>query len=182
VNWRQYHEYYAGTESALLSEIGGQQAAVPSETIPKLIHKAILDMEPSRRGQLLRTYVSEQVARVLGLSAGQLDVEQPLTNLGMDSLMAIELKNRIFSDLGINISMVKFLQGFSVAQASSQLLAQLNDKTSLPADLRLPALTPQQTDENNGIDEDLLANIDELSDEQVNSMLAEIMTKDAATE
>jgi acyl transferase domain-containing protein/acyl carrier protein len=182
VNWRQYREYYAGTESALLSRIGSQQAAVPSENIPKLIHKVMVDMDPSQRAQLLRTYVSEQVARVLGLSAGQLDVEQPLTNLGLDSLMAIELKNRIFSDLGINIPMVKFLQGFSVAQASSQLLAQLNDKASLPADLCLPALRPQQTDENDGIDEDLLANIDELSDEQVNSMLAEIMTKDAATE
>ena len=65
----------------------------------------------SQRGELLQTYVKEQVARVLGLSPPQLDIEQPLTNLGLDSLMAVELKNRIFSDLGINVPMVRFLQG-----------------------------------------------------------------------
>ena len=68
---------------------------------------------------MLQSYVTEQVARVLGLSPSQLDIQQPLTNLGLDSLMAVELKNRISADLGVNVPMVKFLQGFSVAQAAT---------------------------------------------------------------
>ena len=184
VNWHRYREHYAaGTELALLSEIVNGEAAILSEKVHReAARKAILNVDPSQRGQLLQTYVSEQVARVLGLSARQLDVEQPLTNLGLDSLMAVELKNRISSDLGINVPMVKFLQGFSVAQAATQLLDQLNEKVPLPTDLCPPKLTRRDTDENNDINEELLANIDKLSDEQVNSLLTEIMTKDVATE
>ncbi len=183
VNWHSYRVHAAGSESALLSEIGRDEAAILSEKVhPETVRRAILDADPSQRGQLLQTYVSEQVARVLGLSATQLDLEQPLTNLGLDTLMAVELKNRITSDLGLNVPMVRFLQGFSVAQAAAQLLDQLNEKAPLPADLGPPSLTHRPTDENNDMDEDLLAEIGELSDEQVNSMLNEIMTKDAATE
>ena len=59
------------------------------------MRRTFLAAEPAARHRLLRSYLSEQVARVLGLSASRLDVEQPLSNLGLDSLMAVELKNRI---------------------------------------------------------------------------------------
>ena len=73
------------------------------------------------------------MARVLGLSASRLDVQQPLSNLGLDSLMAVELKNRIAADLGVNVPMVKFLQGLSVAQAATQLLDQLTAEADNPS-------------------------------------------------
>ena len=85
----------------------------------------LLAAEPAERRQLLQSYLSEQVARVLGLSPSKLDLQQPLSNLGLDSLMAVELKNRIAVDLRVNVPMVKFLQGFSVDQAATQVLDQL---------------------------------------------------------
>ena len=66
---------------------------------------------------MLQSYLSEQVARALGLSPSKLDLQQPLSDLGLDSLMAVELKNRIALDLKVNVPVVKFLQGFSVDQA-----------------------------------------------------------------
>ena len=85
---------------------------------------------PRERQRLLQSYLGEQVARVLGLSASRLDVQQPLSNLGLDSLMAVELKNRIAVDLGVNVPMVKFLQGPSVEQAAAQILDQLTAEVS----------------------------------------------------
>jgi acyl carrier protein len=176
VNWRQYHECHAaGAESRLLSELVNQQASDPLQTVhPAAKREAILDVDTSQRGPLLQSYLSEQVARVLGLSALQLDIEQPLTNLGLDSLMAVELKNRISSDFGISIPMVKFLQGFSVAQAATQLLDQLTAEAISPS---IPALRLDNGDNH----EDSPANIDELSDEQVDSMLTDMLVKDAVT-
>jgi myxalamid-type polyketide synthase MxaD len=179
VNWSKYHEFYpAGTEPPLLSELANQEAASSSPTLhPGERRSAIFDAAPAERAQLLQVYVIEQVARVLGLSPSQLDIQQPLTNLGLDSLMAVELKNRISADLGVNVPMVKFLQGFSVAQAATQLLEQLTAEVDNPSAIR--PLAP--TRENDQIDKTLLASIDELSDEQVNSMLADMLTKDAVT-
>jgi acyl transferase domain-containing protein/acyl carrier protein len=183
VNWSKYHEFYpVGTEPPLLSDlanevaVGASQAAHPGEK-----RSAILDAVPAERAQLLQSYVNEQVARVLGLSPSQLDMQQPLTNLGLDSLMAVELKNRISTELGVNVPMVKFLQGFSVAQAAALLLDQLTAEAGNPPDIRPLARTHEPQRENDAADEDLLANIDGLSDEQVNSMLADMLTKDAVT-
>jgi acyl carrier protein len=178
VNWRQYHDFYpAGTEPPLLADLANEDAAGPSEKAhPGEKRSAILDAAPAERAKLLESYISEQVARVLGLSPSQLDIQQPLTNLGLDSLMAVELKNRISADLGVNVPMVKFLQGFSVAQAATQLFEQLTVDADKPSAIR-PAAREQGSD----VDEDLLASIGDLSEEQVNSMLTDMLTKDAVT-
>jgi NAD(P)-dependent dehydrogenase (short-subunit alcohol dehydrogenase family) len=183
VNWSKYHEFYpVGMEPPLLSDLANQDAASPSQTAhPGDKRNAILDAAPVERPQMLESYVNEQVARVLGLSTSQLDIQQPLTNLGLDSLMAVELKNRISADLGVNVPMVKFLQGFSVAQAATLLLDQLTTEAHNPTDIRPLARTHEPPRETDAADEDLLANIDGLSDEQVNSMLADMLTKDAVT-
>jgi acyl carrier protein len=183
VNWGKYHEFYpVGTEPPLLSDLANEEAAGPSQAAhPGEKRSAVLDATPAERVQLLQSYVNEQVARVLGLSPSQLDIQQPLTNLGLDSLMAVELKNRISADLGVNVPMVKFLQGFSVAQAAMLLLDQLTAEADNPLDIRPLARTHEPQRENDAADEDLLANIDGLSDEQVDSKLAEMLTKDAVT-
>jgi acyl carrier protein len=166
----------------LLSDLANEEAIVPLQAAhPGEKRSAILDSSPAERAQLLESYVNEQVARVLGLSPSQLDIQQPLTNLGLDSLMAVELKNRISADLGVNVPMVKFLQGFSVAQAATLLLDQLTAEAGNPPDIRPLARTLEPQRENDAADENLLANIDGLSDEQVNTMLADMLTKDAVT-
>jgi acyl transferase domain-containing protein/acyl carrier protein len=179
VNWRQYHEFYpAGTEPPLLRDLANEEAAGLRQTAPPGEKRgAILDADSAKRPQLLQSYVTEQVARVLGLSPSQIDIQQPLTNLGLDSLMAVELKNRISADLGVNVPMVKFLQGFSVTQAATLLLDLMTAEAAGPSESQ--PVAPMR--ESGAIEEDLLANIEKLSEEQVNSLLAEMLTKDAVT-
>jgi acyl carrier protein len=121
---------------------------------------------------MLQSYLSEQVARVLGLSPSKLDLQQPLSELGMDSLMAVELKNRIALDLGVNVPVAKFLQGFSVDEAITQVLAQLAAEAADPTTPLVPAAA-RTGDQRNA--ERLLANLDQLSDEQVGAMLADMV-------
>jgi acyl carrier protein len=124
---------------------------------------------------LLQSYLSEQVARVLGLSPSKLDIQQPLSHLGLDSLMAVELKNRIAVDLKVNVPVVKFLEDFSVDQAVKQVLEQLAAEAANPATPVAPAVA-QPGEQQNA--ERLLANLEQLSDEQVNSLLTEMLTEE----
>ncbi len=63
-------------------------------------------------GPLLLTYVEEQIARVLGCEPDEIDVDQSITMMGLDSLMAVELKNRFEADLGVVLPLVQYLDGF----------------------------------------------------------------------
>ena len=174
VDWRRYRQFYpAGSESPLLSELAREEADNPSQAgHPGSKRSALLAAEPAERDQLLRSYLTEQVARVLGLSASKLDVQQPLSNLGLDSLMAVELKNRIAVDLGVNLPLVKFLSGPSIEQAAKELLHLLTSETSLSSASLASAIAHQQIEQNNGgID------LDQLSDEEVNSLLSDMLAK-----
>jgi acyl carrier protein len=79
--------------------------------------------DPESRAEALRSYLHNEAARVLGFVPARLDREAPLSSFGFDSLMAVQLKNRIETDLGLVIPMIEFLQGPSVEQLIPVVLA-----------------------------------------------------------
>jgi NAD(P)-dependent dehydrogenase (short-subunit alcohol dehydrogenase family)/acyl carrier protein len=185
VDWGQYRQFYpAGTESPLLSELAREEGDnSPHAGHPGEKRSTLLAAESPERHQLLRSYLIELVARVLGLSASKLDVQQPLSNLGLDSLMAVELKNRIAVDLGVNVPMVTFLSGPSIEQAAAQLLHLLTSETSTPSGPLASAVTHREGEQKNGgIDQHLMENLDQFSDEEVNSLLTDLLAKEEVSE
>jgi len=85
----------------------------------------LADLDSVLRQQKLAQYLSDQIARVLGHTSLKLDAHQQLNRLGIDSLMAVELKNRIGSDLNVIIQVTTFLQGITFEQLITQIVEQL---------------------------------------------------------
>jgi myxalamid-type polyketide synthase MxaB len=103
---------------ALAVDWGRYLAQLPPEMVPPLLEFVAQDYAadgpqvasflpelqaatPSQRRPLLLHHVQSHLARVLGLSTPEdLDPQQGLADLGMDSLMAVELRNRLQSSLG----------------------------------------------------------------------------------
>jgi len=86
---------------------------------------AIMAVDPSERQVFLQNHVREQLARVLDTSPSKIDVDTPLINLGLDSLMAVEIGHRVQSQLGISIPAVKFLEGMTTAGMAQYLIEHL---------------------------------------------------------
>jgi acyl carrier protein len=76
-----------------------------SESGSELSFKARLKQEGSAatRARLLHDYVREQVARVLKLQPADVNPRLGVGEMGMDSLMTLELRNRLQSGLGLNL-------------------------------------------------------------------------------
>jgi NAD(P)-dependent dehydrogenase (short-subunit alcohol dehydrogenase family)/acyl carrier protein len=151
--------------SAMLSQIAAELAVVDGTRSRRrgdgLTREKLLAAEPDTRRQMIETFLLEQVARVLRSSASKLDILQPLNNLGIDSLMAVELKNRVETDLEMSVPVTVLLQGPSIAQLTTALLDQL------PATTSAPAGAPEAQE----IDDQVQAQVDELSDEEVDELL-----------
>ncbi|MBW4553454.1 MAG: thioester reductase domain-containing protein [Aphanocapsa sp. GSE-SYN-MK-11-07L] len=90
------------------------------------------DASPSQRQELLVTYFRDQFAKVLEIDPSQLlDAEEPLHLLRLDSLMTIDLKNRIDTELGIDIPIENFLGNSNINQLVELFQKQLAAKNTI---------------------------------------------------
>jgi acyl carrier protein len=166
VNWKRWQELYpAFVDAPFLAHVVRRAEKVVEAKTPGLTREALI--AASDRQATLQVYLAALVSKTMGVA--ELDPQQPLSELGLDSLMAVEMKNRIEAELAIVVPMVKFLQGPSVSQLTAQVLDQLAAVSS--AEVKRPDRDDERTKT-----ERLLANLDQLSDDQVDSLLNELLS------
>jgi len=137
INWSKFLQLFpAGSEPSLLFDIAQQQpqpAAATTQETPaqkqQFLHQFQEAVE-SDRPSLLTAYTQKLVAKVLGLNLSEIDIQQPLINLGVDSFMSVELKNEIKTNINVDVPVVKFLEGINVSTLVSFLDEQLKTSVS----------------------------------------------------
>ncbi|HET7695310.1 MAG TPA: SDR family NAD(P)-dependent oxidoreductase [Vicinamibacterales bacterium] len=133
-----------------------------------LTRRAVLEADPEGRLALVQAFCAEQVGAVLRIQGTP--VGEPLNNLGVDSLMAIELRNRIQRALDVSVAVGVFLDGTTVEGLAAAVMESLDGADGAGAGPaaapgRLPAdLTPEQAQR-------LLGQLEELSDAEVERLL-----------
>jgi acyl transferase domain-containing protein/NADPH:quinone reductase-like Zn-dependent oxidoreductase/NADP-dependent 3-hydroxy acid dehydrogenase YdfG/acyl carrier protein len=118
---------------------------------------------PKQRPILLMNYVRSQIAKVLNLtSTEEIDPKEGFLQLGMDSLMAVELRNRLQSSLGCSVPASLIFDYPTVDALVSYLIQELwTDRPPEPSTENSPP--PAQ-----GIAE---SELEELSDSEAEALL-----------
>ena len=158
-------------QSVLATPAASASAAPTSQ--PRVL-RDLAEATPTRQRALLIEYVQERAAAVLGADAAHLDARRPLNELGLDSLTAVELRNLLGRGLDLKRALPATLVfDYPTVEAISDYLAR--DVLALT-----PAATPAGPVEaapalaaQNGGVTSLLDNLEEMSDEDVERLLAE---------
>lgn len=89
--------------------------------------RRITEAGDEERAPILRAFLTEQIVRVLALpSASRARPDQSLMDIGMDSLTAMELRNRVQGAVKIRLSVADLLQGPTIDELTSDILRQLD--------------------------------------------------------
>ncbi len=109
-------------EQDQLSEVG--------EEIP-LNKEILLGYPATSRRLLVGNYLQNLLARLLKVPVSQLDQQQTLGSLGLDSLLAVELQLALETDFQVTLPMSRLLEGLSIAQAANEILEQIDTNPTL---------------------------------------------------
>jgi acyl carrier protein len=118
IDWNDFARAYPAfaADAFLQSQVVGPRSGTTVDAAGALTSTGLRALDSGPRTEALQEYLRAEAARVLGFTPERLDCAEPLASFGFDSLMAVQLKNRIEADLGIVVPMIQFLQGPSVDQ------------------------------------------------------------------
>jgi 8-amino-7-oxononanoate synthase len=84
--------------------------------------------------RVIESYIAKNVADILKISFSSVDVHGPLNALGMDSLMAMELKTAIEEDMGIEFPVEALFLGAGISDLAAHVLWQRTSGRGLEAE------------------------------------------------
>ena len=151
------------TEAASGTSVKAKGAVAQSPAAAGILDLvAFADASSAQRHAMLIAFVGDHVARVISApSARSIAVDQPLNEIGLDSLMAVELRNRLARGLQLSRSLPATLV---FDHPTLDALARYLESVVAPPVVETPsqAATP----------EDAVGAIDELSEEQIEALFA----------
>ena len=131
INWQTFLDQFpAGGLPPLFAKLaatgraGGQGEQPTAEQVQFL--QDLREAAPSQRHGLLLAHVREQACKVLGIPPETgVDVQRGMMELGMDSLMAVELRNRLQLSLGQPLPATLMFENPTVAGLTDSLLNEV---------------------------------------------------------
>jgi NAD(P)-dependent dehydrogenase (short-subunit alcohol dehydrogenase family)/acyl carrier protein len=129
-HWHDLLAQYRHGVPPLLSQLAAEaetEGGAKADETDHALRAQLVAAELAERTKLLVDYFAQQLAKIMGLKASDLQLDQPLNTMGLDSLMAIELKNTVETKLAVSIPMATFMEGPSVTTLATAVAKLLDD-------------------------------------------------------
>jgi len=141
VDWPAFLSWY-GTPPPLVATLAAAAAdTAPPETGSFL--DAFRAADPTARRDLVAERFTEIVATTLRVPADQVDPASGLTAVGLDSLLAMELRARITTELKVSLPVVALLSGTPIGDLVDQVHAGLLAHTDTADDSSVEVFTDE---------------------------------------
>lgn len=136
VDWRQWANVYATAAASprfrdLVNAATAAQATPGAldqagDTPPGALWARLMAITPAERRPLVIAHLREQVAKVLGAAVEQIDLERSFPQLGLDSMMSVELSSRVKSELGVDVPVMKFFADLNINGLATLVSEQID--------------------------------------------------------
>jgi len=122
IRWASLRRQLPLMTSPLFAEMGGAAADEAAEVDLKAL---LADCSPDEARDKVSALLVEEVARIMKLAVERVEPQRPLAELGMDSLMAVELRLAVEQRFGISIPLLALSEGATLTAMASRIVRGL---------------------------------------------------------
>ncbi len=122
--WADMLRLLGSRRPALLADVaaeveqeGGQ---IAGSRLDHEFRSRLFAADANERQMLVSEYIRNELGRIIGVEPGGLEVDQPVSTFGLDSLLALELKNNLEGRLDFTLPMAKLMEGPSIASLAAE--------------------------------------------------------------
>ncbi len=173
VNWAQWSDTFpALRRSRRFAQLidFDQKGSITSS-----LREMLISANPEEQRHIVIDFLVRQVSRVMQFVEYEFGLHTSVVELGMDSIMAMELSSIIVEEIGVTIPVMVFLGGPSITDLAEYILKKIQEaqQTSAP-----PASSSgHKIDTTEETTELLAAKIEKLSDTEVDLLLNRLLAE-----
>jgi acyl transferase domain-containing protein/NADPH:quinone reductase-like Zn-dependent oxidoreductase/acyl carrier protein/SAM-dependent methyltransferase len=171
VDWAKWRQFFRSMQEnplleRILASVEGQESSgVTSDWRLKIESASPKDREP-----IIAAAVRDVVGSVLRVKPDSLRDDQPLTDLGLDSLMGVEIENSLEAAIGVALPPTSLMRARTIGQIASLIAGHMGGRAATPAPAA-PAV-PVEASATENVD------LEALSDEDIERLLGADSTPD----
>ena len=122
--WRQLQPM--ATRCPRFSQVLGESEGAGENLATTDLRTTLMTLALGERLERLASAMAEVVGETLRMPAGKVDVRQPLSEMGIDSLVGVELQLTISTKLGIEVSLLELMKADNIVNLARRLLEKMN--------------------------------------------------------
>ena len=131
IRWGALRRQLPLMQSPLFAEMGGPAAEEAAEVDLKAL---LAECSPEEARERITGLLVEEVARIMKLAVERVEPQRPLAELGMDSLMAVELRLAVEQRFGISIPLLALSEGATLTAMAGRIVRTLGGEGETQAD------------------------------------------------
>lgn len=135
---------------------GDQQAGARFD-----VHAAIQGLDDIAARGVLASYLAKEIAAIFRMPVEDINVKRSLADIGMDSLMGLELRMAAQRGLGVEIPMVSIADGTTINDIAARIVARLRGGATDDADDTVDKTTMMNKHLETEVDDSTLAELEE---------------------
>jgi NAD(P)-dependent dehydrogenase (short-subunit alcohol dehydrogenase family)/acyl carrier protein len=173
VDWAKWRQFFRGMqENPLLERIFATVEGQDSGGVTSDWRNRIDAAAPEEKEMVIAQAVREVVGSVLRVKPDTLRHDQPLTDLGLDSLMGVEIENSLEAAIGVALPPTSLMRARTIGQIATVIAGHLGGAAAAPA----PTAAPAETAPAGEVD------LEALSDAEIDRLLGDDAAADDASE
>jgi acyl carrier protein len=173
VDWAKWRQFFRGMQEnplleRIMASVEGQEGSAATSDWRLKIESAAAE----ERENVIAQAVRDVVGSVLRVKPDSLRDDQPLTDLGLDSLMGVEIENSLEAAIGVALPPTSLMRARTIGQIATLIAGHMGGATPAPVAAKS---TPEPAASAGEVD------LEALSDDDIDKLLGDEEPEQEAT-